>query len=511
MTTAATLTRRVRALNATNTAEAALPRRFGVKNGQLPARTLAVIQAAHPHAGRPGQVGGSAPEAFGLTKMRGPLGKLGLHKGTDPNVRLSVAVHPDRLYVVRLDAVEQGKGHGARALQRLKDYAAATGRHVALTAGADTPELQERLNKFYERQGFKRMNNDAHPDFEWHPAKATDQGTTAGIKAAAPMTHEFYGNQFTTAANRATAQAMETQSEADHAAAAALHRSAAGHHGNSHHHRAVEIHTKSAEFHEAMARHAQSWDRRKQYVAENRPKVDALLKRVLKVVRTSQPGDIAATHKEHFDPRPHDQARDDVERTYQAAALKAAHKLEAKRRNEKRRIDEVMLLLLLASEDAYVQMWNKLGTDTANPDRIMTAMRFAQSRQAQLGGFAQRFEARMQQVELETKADKSLAPAARMRMIESAALAEARMMAATETQVTYGVVQLDRLRLAGFKTARWVTMDDERVRPSHQECEEAGEVELGKPFPNGLLFPGDPAGPPEEVCNCRCYLIGGSR
>lgn len=35
-----------------------------------------------------------------------------------------------------------------------------------------------------------------------------------------------------------------------------------------------------------------------------------------------------------------------------------------------------------------------------------------------------------------------------------------------------------------------------------------GEVkELDEAFSNGLMFPGDPDGPAEEVCNCRCALL----
>ena len=52
---------------------------------------------------------------------------------------------------------------------------------------------------------------------------------------------------------------------------------------------------------------------------------------------------------------------------------------------------------------------------------------------------------------------------------------------------------------------KWVSSLDGHTRPTHRQCD--GEVrEVGKPFSNGLTFPGDPKGAPAEVYNCRCVI-----
>jgi SPP1 gp7 family putative phage head morphogenesis protein len=52
----------------------------------------------------------------------------------------------------------------------------------------------------------------------------------------------------------------------------------------------------------------------------------------------------------------------------------------------------------------------------------------------------------------------------------------------------------------------WISSRDADVRPSHQIDGE--QVGLGEQFSNGLEYPGDPAGQPEEVINCRCTITG---
>ena len=51
----------------------------------------------------------------------------------------------------------------------------------------------------------------------------------------------------------------------------------------------------------------------------------------------------------------------------------------------------------------------------------------------------------------------------------------------------------------------WLATADDRTRETHAAID--GErVPYGEPFSNGLLYPGDPSGPPEETVNCRCAI-----
>lgn len=56
---------------------------------------------------------------------------------------------------------------------------------------------------------------------------------------------------------------------------------------------------------------------------------------------------------------------------------------------------------------------------------------------------------------------------------------------------------------------KWINTNDNVTRETHRNKPQGvgGEiVEIDEKFSNGLKYPGDPAGPPAEVYNCRCSL-----
>jgi SPP1 gp7 family putative phage head morphogenesis protein len=53
---------------------------------------------------------------------------------------------------------------------------------------------------------------------------------------------------------------------------------------------------------------------------------------------------------------------------------------------------------------------------------------------------------------------------------------------------------------------KWISTSDDRTRESHSYMD--GEtVELDEAFSNGLMYPLDPNGPPEETIHCRCIVV----
>jgi GNAT superfamily N-acetyltransferase len=650
----------------------------------LAARAVNLLKtaAAHPHAGRPGKVGGSVAEKHGLVPAKGILGKLGYHHSSDPAVRVSAQVDKDAVFVTRLDAVEQGKGHGSAALKRIQNFAAETGRRVELTAGADSPELQERLNRFYEKHGFTKKEGGQHPGYVWHPAKATLFERTLNLLKAAEHPHAGRPGQVggsapgravpiphfssrrvsdlrvdktawlagggdhdkghaivskyykagayaklvtkghvlvpmpSTSGRNILPHALADRISADHGAPVftehpatatavkeAKHKSGyfakladpVGYQAEPAAMRRLKELNRPVIITEDVHNTGESWlafkrtleahgitvagvaaltstetrmtsprdmerlagkvakatglplDKatasvqslfsgtfkqlfNKAEAAITRQPADAQRlidiaaghrrasdeapgrgagsdEQVLGVIQKPEPGLILQASTVSFDTSSHDAARDAAQSIYEQAALHAVHL--KKERSKKATIDAVLLLLLLAGEDAFVETTKILDKQWGKETRL-EAERFAAARQPVLKNFAAEFSAKLSAAR-EAADTSGLDAAVTLRKLRETAKEAGKTMAATEAQVTYGTVQLDRLQRAGYKTVRWHTMEDEKVRPTHLACEAQGEVKIGEAFSNGLKYPGDPAGPAEEVCNCRCYLVGGRR
>jgi PBSX family phage portal protein len=82
---------------------------------------------------------------------------------------------------------------------------------------------------------------------------------------------------------------------------------------------------------------------------------------------------------------------------------------------------------------------------------------------------------------------------------------ETERIARTEATKSANVGRFEAYKEAGVKKKVWIGRDDGRERQSHIELNNM-VVDIDEPFPNGLMFAGDPNGSASEVCNCRCSI-----
>lgn len=82
----------------------------------------------------------------------------------------------------------------------------------------------------------------------------------------------------------------------------------------------------------------------------------------------------------------------------------------------------------------------------------------------------------------------------------------ARRIARTEVAESFNGGRYESMKAAEVKRIEWLTARDARVRDEHVVMD--GEViVLGDTFSNGLRYPLDPAGAPEQIVNCRCVPL----
>lgn len=102
--------------------------------------------------------------------------------------------------------------------------------------------------------------------------------------------------------------------------------------------------------------------------------------------------------------------------------------------------------------------------------------------------------------------------AARVRHVAGFTQHRAVAVARTEVVAAANAGSLAQLQLAGFTdeecSKRWMATEDERTRVAHHVAD-GQTVGLNQPFSvggEGLQFPGDPLGRPDNIIQCRCTL-----
>ena len=95
---------------------------------------------------------------------------------------------------------------------------------------------------------------------------------------------------------------------------------------------------------------------------------------------------------------------------------------------------------------------------------------------------------------------------ARVEAVTDASMSRAHTIARTESGAAYGGGRYESMKQAGIKRHEWLSSHDPDVRDTHAGLD-GQPRDIGSPFSNGLMYPKDPSGPPEEVINCRCVAI----
>lgn len=80
------------------------------------------------------------------------------------------------------------------------------------------------------------------------------------------------------------------------------------------------------------------------------------------------------------------------------------------------------------------------------------------------------------------------------------------VIARTETGMLGSQIRNEAFQAEGIEETEWSAANDDHTRDSHRAVD--GERrKMGERFSNGLEYPLEPGGPPEEVINCRCAAL----
>ena len=82
----------------------------------------------------------------------------------------------------------------------------------------------------------------------------------------------------------------------------------------------------------------------------------------------------------------------------------------------------------------------------------------------------------------------------------------AQIIADTEVHTSIQSGSFESIRSSGAKFKTWLSSGDDATRMSHQLLN-GRTIPMNERFENGCLYPGDPAGAPGEIINCRCDVV----
>ena len=86
-------------------------------------------------------------------------------------------------------------------------------------------------------------------------------------------------------------------------------------------------------------------------------------------------------------------------------------------------------------------------------------------------------------------------------------MSSSKTIARTEMGHIATLTRAEIFKAEGIEKIEWITANDEKVRETHVICGNDAPVNFGDTFSNGLKYPREQGGPPEEVINCRCSFV----
>jgi len=124
----------------------------------------------------------TTPESIGLTLQSGANGKKGYYNITAAGIQDGVVhIDGDTMHLINIRASEAGKKSGGAFVEKLKAFADSTGKKISLISKADSPELQSKLDGFYQKLGFKLVNKQSNEYQYGKEVVAAKESTTTGL------------------------------------------------------------------------------------------------------------------------------------------------------------------------------------------------------------------------------------------------------------------------------------------------------------------------------------------